>query len=77
MDTTISKYNSLKSDLSNMKDQAARFSGKIESIKEELTTLGFDTIEKATKWLEKSQIKERELTKEITELFEEAGELVK
>jgi len=74
MNNTIQDYQSLQRRITDLKEQSARVSGKIDSLKDDLKSRGFITVDKAVVWLEKAEKEHKELEREIEDVLEMADE---
>jgi len=74
MNNTIQDYQSLQRRITDLKEQSARVSGKIDSLKDDLKSRGFTTVDKAVVWLEKAEKEHKELEREIEDALEMADE---
>lgn len=76
MNNILDTYDRLQAKVSNLKEQSARVDGKIETLKEELNSRGFDSIEKAVVWLGKAKTEQVNLEKEIQDGLNKAEKLI-
>ena len=72
----LDQYDKLQRNLSDLKDQSSKTEGKLESLRDELKNRGFDTIEKAVKWLGKAKQEQVSLENEIQIGLGKAEELM-